>query len=541
MRGGLPVSIDVSPTVAADRPVGSRPRAAVQRRTGLASAAWAWPAAALAIVAISLAPFLVVDAPAVLDYPNHLARFYILAHPHDPVLSRMYEPHWAVLPNVGADVLGWALLSILPAHVGGRILLAMSLLAPPAGAVLYARAAFGRWTWWSLGAGVIAYNGVFFWGFMNFELGVGVALAGAAAWRVLRRQGRNGVAVAAGAVIGLCAFFCHLVGFGFFALLIGAQEVEPLLGQWRRGRFSWRETAVAAARPALALAPCAALYFLAHRAGNSGDVFAWDWGAKLVTWLTPFMIYSTAAIVVTAALVLGAVLLLRRHMRLATGVRLALVCLVAAVVVAPFYALGSGFVDARPALMAALLLFAGAAPQPPPGLGRRMALVFAALIPLRAAIVAANWAGHARDLAELRAQLAYVPPGAKILPAFTQPPRGEETSGRELSRMSRINDHIVDLAIIERHTYSPDLFADPAQQPLVVRAPYKMPQGWSAPWADLYPETPANLANEGYMDHWRRHFDFVLLTGPPPEARRLPAGLALVRAGAATSLYRVVR
>src|ERR1700684_2316344 len=104
---------------------------------------WAWPAAALAIAAVSLAPFLLVDVPAILDYPNHLARFYVLAHPHDPWLSRFYAPHWGVLPNLGLDVIGVALMKVAPVHFAGRIVLALSLVAPVFGAVLYARAAFG--------------------------------------------------------------------------------------------------------------------------------------------------------------------------------------------------------------------------------------------------------------------------------------------------------------------------------------------------------------------------------------------------------------
>jgi hypothetical protein len=135
---------------------------------------WAWATAALLISAVLLSPFLIVEVPAVLDYPNHLARLYILAGPGDPILSPMYAAQWSALPNIGMDLIGRALLRILPVHVAGRVLLALSLMAPPAGTALYARAAFGRWPWWSLGAAVIAFNGVFFLGFMNF-LGLGPA------------------------------------------------------------------------------------------------------------------------------------------------------------------------------------------------------------------------------------------------------------------------------------------------------------------------------------------------------------------------------
>jgi hypothetical protein len=508
-------------------------------------AAWAWPAAALAIVAISLAPFLVVDVPAVMDYPNHLARFFILAHPHDPILSKMYAPHWTILPNIGMDVLGQALLSVLPPYVGGRIVLGLSLLAPLAGAALYARAAFGRWTWWSLGVGVVAYNGVFFLGFMNFLLGLGVGLAGAAAWRVLRRHGRDKTAALAGAAIGLGAFFCHLLGFGLFALLIVAQELEPLLVDlWRRRRISWRTAAYAAALLAVALAPTVLLYGLSHHPSDDGEVTGWNWAAKLTLWLLPFMIYSAPATLVTAAVVIGLAVLVWRGSRVATGAGLALAVVVAVYLVAPAAAEGVTFVDARLPPVAVLLLFAGVEPRPPRGAARMIAGALALLILGRAAIVAANWVGHARDLAELRAEFAYVPPGAKILPAWTGAPPGEETSGRELPHFMLLNDELAALAVIDRRAFWPLEFADPGQQPMVLRAPYDriaQPVGWSAQWPRLYdaPPTPADIAEHPFLTDWRRRFDFVLLTGPrvpgPP-----PAGLALVRGGEATSLYRIV-
>src|SRR5438552_16257676 len=101
-----------------------------------------WLLTALALAVALAIPFFLVDVPPVLDYPNHLARYFVLAHPDDPVLSRMYEIRWAILPNLGMDVAGAVLLRMTDLHVGGRILLAASLLAPLLGAVLYHRAAF---------------------------------------------------------------------------------------------------------------------------------------------------------------------------------------------------------------------------------------------------------------------------------------------------------------------------------------------------------------------------------------------------------------
>jgi hypothetical protein len=89
------------------------------------------------------------------------------------------------------------------------------------------------------------------------------------------------------------------------------------------------------------------------------------------------------------------------------------------------------------------------------------------------------------------------------------------------------------------------LFADPSQQPVVVRPPYDRmadPLFRPVPWRRLAddPPTGADLADYRYLAQWRSQFDYVLLAGPPP-AGPLPAGLSLIRAGEAASLYRVRR
>jgi len=506
---------------------------------------WVWPATALTIAVVCLAPLALVDVPPVLDYPNHLARFYVLAHPDDPTLSRMYAPHWAILPNIGLDLIGQALLRWLPAYVAGRILLALSLLAPLAGVVVYARAAFGRWTWWSLGCGVIAFNAILFLGFMNFLVSLGLALAGAAGWRVLRRRGWDVAAALAGAAVSPCVFFCHLLGFGFFALLIGSAEAEALWRQRRDDRLSWRDASRAALLLGVALGPTAALYVATHRPVGHSDLLVWRWAAKLVQWLIPFMTYNMLVAGVTAVIVSGVVIVLWRKAERAEGATLALAALGVLFLIAPFAVAGGTFVDSRLPLMAALLLFAGLAPQPSRRAGAAIAAVFGILILGRAAEVAVAWAGRARDLADLRAELAYVPPGAKLLPAQTQfLPAQEQARGRGLPNFSRMDDHLAAVALIERQAFWPLLFADPSQQPVIVRPPYDalaQPLGQVAPWERLFdaPPTPADVAQYSYLADWRARFDFVLLVGPPPA--QTPPGLTLVRGAEAVSLYRVAR
>jgi hypothetical protein len=429
-------------------------------RASPAKAGWAWPAAALLVLAALLAPFFFAEVPAVLDYPNHLARLYILAHPHDPVLSRMYAAHWSVLPNLGMDLLGTALLRLLPVHVAGRMLLALSLAAPLAGTVLYARAAFGRWTWWSLGSAVVGFNGVFFLGFMNFLLSLGVAMAGAAAWRVLRRRASPAPAVLAGAAIGLGAFFCHLLGFAFFALLVGAEECESLLALRREGRLGRRDVMRATAMLTAAVLPTVALYLVTHHSLQGGDVLRWRWLGKLVEWMTPFFAYDQWLTALTAVVFLLVGLAVARWARPAGGVRLALAALAVLFIVAPYHAAGGAVLDARFPVMAVFLVFAGLDPQPPLIRARVVAAALVALGVGRSTETAVNWHGRGQDLADLRTTTASIGPGTTVLSARTDLADGSpEGRGRQLSSFFRMDDNLPALLVIERRAFWPLLFA----------------------------------------------------------------------------------
>ncbi len=105
----------------------------------------AWWAVLALLAAVLLAPLLIADVPPVLDYPNHLARFVLLAAgPDDPVLGRMFTPSWSIIPDLAIDVIGPPLLHVLPVHVAGRCLLGGILLLNLAGVLALHRALFGR-------------------------------------------------------------------------------------------------------------------------------------------------------------------------------------------------------------------------------------------------------------------------------------------------------------------------------------------------------------------------------------------------------------
>jgi hypothetical protein len=144
----------------------------------------------------------------------------------------------------------------------------------------------------------------------------------------------------------------------------------------------------------------------------------------------------------------------------------------------PFNLMSGSFLDTRVALMLGFLVFAVVDPvRLPSHAGRVAAAGMAVLFAVRMAVVAEVWVGHRRDLAELRAVIADVPPGALVY--MTNVPQ-EEAPGywdlgplsRRLSNGLRADYHLPALLLIERHAFWPILFANPAQQPIRLRPEY---------------------------------------------------------------------
>ena len=149
--------------------------------------AW-WTGVALLSAAL-LAPLLITDVPPLLDYPNHLARFVLLAAgPDDPTLGPIFTPHWTIIPNLATDVFVPPLLRLLLVHVAGRCLLGGILLLNLAGVLTLHRALFGRLSFWPLASGLVAYNSGFLLGFLNWQIGTGLAMLFAAAWLTWRER-----------------------------------------------------------------------------------------------------------------------------------------------------------------------------------------------------------------------------------------------------------------------------------------------------------------------------------------------------------------
>jgi len=508
----------------------------------IAGQTWRWLTALAGLVLILAFPLTLVDVPPVLDYPNHLARYFVLTNSDDVILSKMYQPHWTILPNLGMDVLGVLVLHIADVHVGGRILLGLSLLAPVFGVVIYHRVVFRRYSYWPLASGLIAYNGIFFLGLMNFLLSLGLALIGGAAWIALHRSGYFWVRMAVGAFATVVIFFSHIFGVMLFALLIGGDEIEYFRKIRPPGTAPVGQLLSAAIATFVALTPAFALYLSSPLDDAAAALGDWYGIPKLWRILTPFMTTNADLTILTAFMVFVALTLGRRKLAFAPGIPLIVGVLFIAFIVAPFSIKSGTLIAERFALMMGLLVLDSIQPCLSSRDAAFTGSALAVLIFVRSIYVGTTWIDHRRDLADVRAAIAHVQPGSRVLVARGQP--GYLTDvlppERALPGVYRLDGNVAALLVIERKAFWPLLFADPIQQPLVVKPPFDRiahplaePVEWKALAAETLVPKPAT-----YLEHWRDDFDNVLLIDPPPKMAAI-YGLGPIYQGEYAQLYNI--
>jgi hypothetical protein len=225
----------------------------------------------LVLAAMLVAPIWIVEFPPLLDYPNHLARAFVLAHLNDPNYSfqNFYRSEWGAYPYLGMDASLAVLARLFPIETAGRVFLSLCALALPGAVWFFLRQAQPDAEPAALWALLIAYNVFFLEGFLNFDLSIAVGFLALGLW--LRWLARPGIARWIAALAAFtAAYFAHLLGFALAGLIVIAY-----LALSRRQIREWLWSS------ALAL-PGVAFYLHSSRVGLSANkIIFHGWQDKL--------------------------------------------------------------------------------------------------------------------------------------------------------------------------------------------------------------------------------------------------------------------
>jgi hypothetical protein len=501
-----------------------------------------------ALVALSLSitliimPILFFDMPGMVDYPNHLARMYLLtdgpAHPG----SKFYEIKWFLNPNLAMDIIVPTLGRIIGVEPATRLFTVVSLILVMTGPAAIEYAIRRRIGWGPLLSLLFTYNAVFLLGFLNFIFAFGLALWSVAGWIGLRRSGS-----AAWVVLHLLAlpvlFISHLHGFAIYLVVVGAYELWRLRYQ-RPGPVDLTVTLVLLSAPL----PLAYLAMALGEDHNSGSDLVWDFPlkARLLATLAGGYDPRIAVVKLVGAVVLVLWAARRKTLRAHPAAPWIAVSLVTAFLIMPHGIMGSFFGDIRFMVAALFVLPAfftwdekSAAACKAAGAG------FGAILVVSVANVAWAWAYLQTDYDEIRGSFALVELQSKIL-------LGRPSAETRFSWVQRSLLHAPTLAVADRGAFVPTLFTWPGGQVIRPRPEYSaidIMEGWPVPVADLMnalhgtlPQDPSDPSKPIYWRNWTADFDYLYIMYPTDDRfNPLPGTLIPVTSGREFLLYRIAK
>lgn len=401
----------------------------------------------LLLAAAILLPIWIVHYPPLLDFPNHLASSFVLAHLHDPSYEfrHEYSAHWGLRPYITTDFVMGRLGRIMPPLVAGKLVLSLGALGLPLAAWFFLRQASpgeDAIAFWFL---LVAHNIFFRYGFVGFYWSLSLMLVALGLW--LRWLKSPTVTRWLFVSLALMAtYFTHIMGIFFTAFIMGAYSLtRPRVREWLL--------------TAAFFVPAALCYFLSSRVMELQED-----GASFRSLTSKLNVFRFAlhgdshwldiasGLAVIAFFYFGC----RRNREFRWQWRWAVV---AAMVLAAYFALpvgyGSGWdVDIRALPIFLIMIFATVR------LGRRGWM----LVPLALLVFAArtySLTQHFRamepDLIGLARSFSLTPPNARVLPMV---------EGSDEDAIDQPYAHFWAYGTIERGWFAPYLFQIPGLLPL---------------------------------------------------------------------------
>jgi hypothetical protein len=483
----------------------------------------------------SLCPVLLVPIPAMVDYPNHLARMYLLSRAGAADANPFYQIAWAAYPNLAMDLIVPRFGRLIGVETATRCFYLLSQIMLVTGAIAIERVVKRRFHIAGFVALIFLYSLPFAWGFVNFEFGLGLALWGIAAYLAVQERTwpfRLGVNVAF--VVAL--FVAHFVALGLYGATIGLHEA------WR----AWaRKIPPVTISARLAILACPAAVLLGLMAWSGGAI-----GGADTRWflpLKPLWLFATLNgydLIVSAAAttaLLGLIYLAARHdlLRLeSTGAWLAAGFAVLYLAM-PSRLFETSFVDLRIIVAAALILPAFVSMSLP---DRRWRLAAAccviAITSANLAVVAFVWMSYRADYAAMIRSFAKIDRGSFVLVAHS----GDADDPPLKNLMEYPIYNAPTLAVHYADAFVPTFYAAAGKQPIIARGAYRRlqpPYGGIAPIATLKaiaenvpPDVPA------FVRAWPRDFDYLYIIGPS-SPNPMPRLLEELYLGPRFTLYRI--
>ena len=508
-----------------------------------------WTGFTLIAAALMLAtPLWNVWAPAMPDYPAHLASFALIEqgtfHHGAARASGLYHLQWSFVPNLASEILVPLLAQLTGVVAATKLFLTFSLCLWILGPGAVHRALYGRIGVAPLFGSFFAYNANFLWGFFNYYFASGLSFAIFAAW--IATDGRNTLTRLLGFTLAVTAlYFCHIfAAASLLLMLIGFEAAQNI----RKDNHDIAALLRRSARIAILYVPAllAFLFLKPHGADSSDLEFN-----LLDTLLDRFeslveYAFDNSDYLVTIVLFGGLGLALAfRKARLHPAMWGTLGLLLIGAVGAPEWALGGWAVHLRLPAVFGAMLFAATEFRMKPPVRAGLAILALAMIALNSIRLTQNWLGYDRQYREFQAALEEIPRGARLLTVLDGNAIGE--------RADQPYWHMAEFAIPERGVFTPLLFTTKGQHVVQWNEPYaryaaKTAEQGSPPDIDElsflargdWDADPEMRETMPYLDHFQCHFDIAVVVHLGGKRTAVPAMLRLRQNSSFFSFYDIL-
>ena len=456
--------------------------------------------------------------------------------PSSAGLQRFYDFKWALIGNLGVDLLVIPLSKLFGLELAVKLIV---LSIPPltvAGLLWVAREVHGRVPPTAYFAVPLAYNYPFMFGFVNFALSMAFAVLAFALWLRLARLGRLRLRAALFIPISMLVWLTHTFGWGTLGVMAFSAE---LVRQFDHGR-SFIRSGLRSAYHCLALA-VPLLLMIAWRSGHVGGQtggwfnleikFRWFRMALRDRW----EIFDTLSLAVIVGLLLGA--LLHRRLEYSRNLAASGLFLAAVYLLLPRTVFGSAYADMRmvPYMLAIAVIAIRLRADASRRFAHWLALGALAFLLVRTAATTVSLWMYDRNYDRHLAALDHIPHDARLVSFIGK-------ACQTPWAMSRV-EHLPGIAVVRRHAFSNEQWAMAGAQLLTVH--YDEGRYFSTDPSQLV--TTRKCRSEAWRPIAvslarlpRDAFDYIWLIQPPPYDPALTKGLQPVWRSGTSILYRVV-
>lgn len=499
----------------------------------------AWPVLGLFAILLFIAclPIMLAPVPLLNDYPQHIARIYILAtRDSSPLLQAYYVPDWGFQANLAVEAILMPLSRFFPVEIAGRIFLGLIVFFTASSVLFLHWIGHRRWSFWPLLAFLFLYNRVFLGGLIGYLLTLGLAIWALGIWIALRERSVT-VRVLVSVPMSILLMLGHLGGLAVYAFAVIGYELQQHFAR----RDYWYRPSISAIVATLSqFVVAGGIFLLASQTSGHARDLRFQFAQKLTAPFNLFYNYhfsfdAFCFVLLIAIVVVG---IARGWITIQWPLACSAIAVVLAYAVMPYVMFGSHGADRR--LTVAIALIGIAASDWRPDLLRRPAFIMGLIglmFVVRMTLIQTAWQSAQTTYRSYLQAIDQLPEGARLGVLIAH-------SSTETVENPPV-EFVAEYAIIRRKAFVPTTFTIPGGQPLRFSPGYGPIAGRLQ---SMYgPSDLRELRNLGPSDQGPyRHeriapYDYLLVIHGEDFPQRPPDWLAPVSDGPGFQLFKVAR